>query len=599
MPENRSTHLVLWENLYSEGDLVKMVVILALVLVSLMVTVCALGNHVEQYYPLVYCLPIVLISLWFPRQGLKVTSVLVAGFLLIHLHYFTIGSSVDLISLGLYSSLFFWMLGATSLFTKNTHLAVSRYKRLIEEADDARFLCDTGTLRILAVNRRCAEIFGCEPYELLGVPPETLWADAAELQRFADAMRREGYVGNLEQTFLTRSGDFHAVLLSCRSLPPDTLYECSVVDIGQFRSERDQLLKSNGRLQSLIHQSHDLIFMQDADGRFLHFYWVRAEENGIDPAVIVGKRMDALLPSDAAERHALQLAEVIETRRATTYDLTCDFNGSSHVFSVTLSPMLGGGGNLIGIVGVARDVTEVKQQKMVCMQLEWEIDHWKEFLTTAAHELRTPLQPIIGYLRLMLDDPDYYGLNEEACRILALCLESSGHERAVVDKMLDLSLLAMEHVELHIADVDLRALIDTVVLDGGYDQQAEIANEVPENLYIRGDSDRMYQVLGSLISNAVKYNSPPKNVWIRYTESNQNHYIMVTDNGIGIPYEVLGSIFRPFYVGDATQLNRECGRLGLGLSIAKKYVQMHGGEITVASDVGAGSTFTIRISKEV
>ncbi len=599
MPQNRSGNAVWWENLYTEGDLVKMLVILAFVAVSLMITACALDTRAEQYCPLIYCIPIILISLWFPRQGLKVTSILVAGFLMIHLYFFMAGSSIDIISLGLYSSIFFWMIAATSLFTKNTNLAVSRYKRLIEEADDARFLCDGSTLRILAANRRCAEIFGYAPYELLGVPPEILWADGAEIQRFADAMCREGYIGNLEQTFLTRGGELHAVLLSCRSLPPENIYECSVVDIGQFRSERDQLLKSNGRLQSLIHQSHDIIFMQDTEGRFLHFYWVRAEENGIDPSTVVGKTMDFLLPPDAAERHALQFAQVLETRRTTCYDLTCEFNGSSCVLSVTLSPMLNGNGDPTGVVGTARDTTDMKQQKMVCMQLEWEIDQWKEFITTAAHELRTPLQPIIGYLRLMLDDPGYYGLNDETRRILTLCLESSGHERAVVDKMLELSLLAMEHVELHISDIALRSLVDTVVLDGGYSQQAEVLNEIPETLRIRGDADRLYQVLETLISNAVKYNRPPKNVWIRYTESNQNHYIMVIDNGIGIPHDVQGSIFRPFYIGDAAQLNRECGRLGLGLSIAKKYIRMHGGEITVTSDVGVGSTFTIRISKEV
>ncbi len=599
MPKNRSGNAVWWENLYTEGDLVKMLVIVAFVVVSLMITVCALDTGAEQCCPLIYCIPIILISLWFPRQGLKVTSILVAGFLIIHLYFFMTGVSIDIFSLGLYSSIFLWMIAATSLFTKNVNFAVSRYKRLIEEADDARFLCDGSTLRILAANRRCAEIFGYAPYELLGVPPEALWADKAEIQRFADAMRREGYVGNLEQTFLTGSGDLHAVLLSCRSLPPENIYECSVVDIGQLRSERDRLLKSNGRLRSLIHQSHDIIFMQDAEGRLLHFYWSRAEESGIDPSAVVGKSADSFLPSDAAEQHALQFARVMETQRTICYDLTCGFNGAPRVLSVTLGPMFGGNGDLIGAVGTARDVTELKQQKMVCMQLEWEIDQWKEFITTAAHELRTPLQPIIGYLRLMLDDPGYYGLSDEACRILTLCLQSSGHERAVVDKMLEFSLLAMEHVELHISDIALRSLVDAVVLDGKYGDQADISNEIPERLHIRGDPDRLYQVLETLISNAVKYNRPPKNVWIRYTESNQNHYIMVIDNGIGIPHDVLGSIFRPFYIGDAAQLNRECGRLGLGLSIAKKYIRMHGGEITVTSDVGVGSTFTIRISKEV
>ncbi len=103
----------------------------------------------------------------------------------------------------------------------------------------------------------------------------------------------------------------------------------------------------------------------------------------------------------------------------------------------------------------------------------------------------------------------------------------------------------------------------------------------------------------SLVSNAVKYSKPPENVWIRYVESNENHYIMVCDNGIGIPADIIRSIFGPFYIGGAEKLGRNSGRICPGLSIANKYVQLHGGEITVTSVVGEGSTFTIRIPREV
>ncbi len=439
MPKNQYCRSVWRENLYTEGDIVRMVAILAFVALSLMITAYALPNQAGHFYLLIYCIPIILISLWFPRQGVKVTTFLVAGFLLINLYYSMGGVPVDPILSGLYASIFFWMLGATSLFTRNVNLAVSRYRKLIEDAEDARFLCDAGTLRILAVNLRCAEIFGYEPYELVGVPPETLWGDEAERLAFAETMGREGYVGNLEQTFLSKGGEVNEVLLSGRALLPDNIFECSLVNIGQLRSERDLLLKSNGRLQRLIYQSHDLIFMQDTSGRFVHFYWLWAAENGIDPSEMIGKTIDALLPSEAAERYQSRLCEVIETRATICSELTCGINGSTRVLSMTLGPMPGPDGELVGVVGTARDITEMKQQRLACMQLEWEIDQWKEFITTAAHELRTPLQPIVGYLRLMLDDPEYYALNAESCRLLALCLESSSHECAVVDTMLELS----------------------------------------------------------------------------------------------------------------------------------------------------------------
>jgi signal transduction histidine kinase len=114
-----------------------------------------------------------------------------------------------------------------------------------------------------------------------------------------------------------------------------------------------------------------------------------------------------------------------------------------------------------------------------------------------------------------------------------------------------------------------------------------------------GDAGRLAVALESLISNAVRYNDPPKEVWIRYRESPENHYIMVCDNGRGIPKEKIRSIFDPFYIGDACDQDKKGGGVGLSLSIANRYVRLHGGEITVASQVGEGSTFTIRIPKEV
>jgi PAS domain S-box-containing protein len=599
MPLNRRSRAVFSENIFTEADLVKMVVVLSLVMVSLMMTANALEYHSYPFYAIICCIPIIFISLWFPRQGLSVTLFLVIGFVIIHYYYYTLGFSVDLFASGLYATMFFWVLGATTLFAKNGSLALSRYKQLIENSRDAKFLCEADTLRLLCANQRCADILGYAPHELIGVPAEMFWADETEKEQFIGEMQREGYIGNLEMTCLNKGGNAHAVLVSCRVLLPEKIFECTLVDIGVLRNERDDLIQSNGSLQRLIHYSPDIIFMQDLSGRFLHFYWLRADEYGLNPAELIGETVDAFVPPDVAEQHMQHLEEVKQARKTLRYDVSLVFEGDSHAFSVIIGPMYGESGDLIGVVGTARDVTEIRQQKLACMQKEWEIDQWKEFITTMAHELRTPLQPIIGYLRMILDDPEYYGVRGETEKLLAFCLESSEHERKVVDKMLELSLLAMDHVDLAISDISLRQLIDTVVTDGGYVQSARIGNEIPDGIHIWADPERFCQVMESLVSNAVKYNRPPKNVWIQYTESNKNHYIMVCDNGIGIPMDGIESIFKPFYIGDAAKLNRECGRMGLGLSIAKKYIQMHGGEITVTSEVGKGSTFTVRIPKEV
>ena len=108
-------------------------------------------------------------------------------------------------------------------------------------------------------------------------------------------------------------------------------------------------------------------------------------------------------------------------------------------------------------------------------------------------------------------------------------------------------------------------------------------------------------MLDSVLSNAVNYSKPPRKIGIFYRSAmdDKKHHIAIRDNGIGIPQSQFSSIFEPFQLADASVLSRKYDRLGLSLSIAKKIIQMHGGDITVESVVNAGSTFTIDLPKEV
>ncbi len=587
------------EDLFSETDVVKMIVILSFSAISLMLTAAWLESGIYLFFPLLCYVPILFAVLWFPRHALQMTALLVAGFVLIHLRYIALGFTVDLTVPGLYVMTFFWFFGAMALFSQHSNLAVSRYKRLIENASDAKFLCEPETLRLICASRRFAGILGYAPHELAGLPAEMLWVNGVTKARFIEEMKKEGYIGNMEMTFLARSGDSHAVLLSCRALIPENLFECTVVDTGSLRSERDDLLQSNDRLMHLIHQSNDIFFVQDTAGRILHFSWMRAPEYGVSPGDLIGLGADALLPDDLAVQHMEQIQKVMDTEKTAQYGLDLEIAGDRHTFSVMIAPMYGGRGDLIGIMGSARDTTEIRRQRLACKQMAWEIDQWKEFVTTISHELRTPLQPLIGYLQIVIDDPGYYGLTEEAKKCLTVCLLCARQEQAVVERMVRLSLLLMGRIEPTIREVSLHDLVDSVITGGDYDREARISNEISDSARIWGDPDLLHQVVENLVSNAIKYNVPPKEVQIRYTVSNKNHYIMVCDNGTGIPSDAIESIFEPFYIGGAGKLNRKGGQMGLGLAIANKYIQLHGGEITVVSVVGEGSTFTIRIPKEV
>lgn len=587
------------EDLFTGTDVVRMIVVVSFSAVSFMLTAAAPANaHLVS--PLIYCIPILLVALWFPRQGLRVTAFLVAGFVLIRTYLSVLGFGIDPIMTGLHAILFLWVFGATVLFAPCSRgLAASRCRQVLAETRDAKFLCDPENLRLLCVSRRCAEILGYAPQDLIGTSAERLWADEGGRTRFVEEMRREGYIGSMEMALRAQDGGLRPVLLSCRALVPENLFECTIVDAGSLQGGHKELVLSNGRLLQLIQQSNDIFFVQDITGRILHFSWLRASEYGISPEDLIGRDADALLPEDLAARHMAWVRKVVEEQKSIHYDLDLEIAGFPHTFSVMIAPYYGADGGLIGVTGSARDTTEIRRQRLASRQMACEVEQWEGLVTSLSHELRTPLQPLIGYLQMIAEDPGYYGLAGETEKLLLTCLACAKQEQAVVERMVELSLLTRDHVDLVIRDVPLRDLVDTVISGGEYGRKADICNEIPKTACVWADPDRLHQALDSLVSNAVKYNEPPKKVWIRYAESNQNHYIMVRDNGIGIPADIIASIFGPFSIGSIGQPTRNGCHTGLGLAIANRYVRLHGGEITVTSVVGEGSTFTIRIPKEV
>jgi signal transduction histidine kinase len=129
--------------------------------------------------------------------------------------------------------------------------------------------------------------------------------------------------------------------------------------------------------------------------------------------------------------------------------------------------------------------------------------------------------------------------------------------------------------------------------------KADIFCDLPPDLTFKGDEHMISVVVDSILSNAVNYSIPPRKMRIMYNSFAEDtyHRLAIQDNGIGITEAQLDEIFEPFHLADSDQLSRKYDRIGLSLSIAKKYIQMHGGYISVDSVVNQGSTFTIHIPK--
>jgi signal transduction histidine kinase len=222
-------------------------------------------------------------------------------------------------------------------------------------------------------------------------------------------------------------------------------------------------------------------------------------------------------------------------------------------------------------------------------------------MRAVAHDLRTPLQPIMGYLNLILQDPQAFGVTGETKQILERCSKSVDRERQIINQMLDLSVLEGDKTDLEYSVFSVREMIEGIIANGGYALKADIAIDVPPDLTFEADHQKISHVIDVLLANGVSSSKPPKKIWITsYADSPALPFyrLSIRDNGIGITEAQLDEIFKPENDGSAGSRRPSVGDTGQLLAIAKKYIHLHGGYISVDSIVNIGSTFTIHIPKK-
>jgi signal transduction histidine kinase len=229
-------------------------------------------------------------------------------------------------------------------------------------------------------------------------------------------------------------------------------------------------------------------------------------------------------------------------------------------------------------------------------QLEIASRHKSEFLANISHELRTPMNAILGFNELIVDG--VYGEVPPEVKVPLDDIQNSGrHLLRLINNVLDLSKIEAGRMELSLSDYLVQDTVDRVrasLSSLAAQKGIALVTAVPSDLPLaRGDAGRIIQCLMNLAGNALKFTREGR-VEIAVDLRGDVLQYRVTDTGIGIAKDQVEAIFGEFQQGDPT-ITREFGGTGLGLSITKKFVEMHGGRIWVESDLGKGSTFTFAI----
>ncbi|HEX7050751.1 MAG TPA: PAS domain-containing sensor histidine kinase [Longimicrobiales bacterium] len=355
------------------------------------------------------------------------------------------------------------------------------------------------------------------------------------------------------------------------------------------------------------------IFMLDPDGHIAT--WNKGAERikGYTAAEILGKHFSILYTEADRRRHHPD--EVLAIARRTGHHQEENWrvrkDGSRFWASVVITAVRGRNGELLGFGKVTRDLTERKRQEERERHLQRErtaraeaeaANRAKsEFLTAMSHELRTPLNAVMGYVDL-LDHGVYGPITGEQAQSLDRIRKSSEYLLRLISGVLNLSRIEAGQVDYDIRDVPVNGAIEAVTpLVAPQFRAKRIAFSVTScapGIAMRTDSTRLQQILLNLLSNAHKFTPRGGRISV-FCESDEMHVrIHVRDTGPGIAPERLAAIFEPFVQlgrGGADE-TRQPG-VGLGLAISRDIARAMHGDITVESEPGRGSTFTLRLPR--
>jgi signal transduction histidine kinase len=247
---------------------------------------------------------------------------------------------------------------------------------------------------------------------------------------------------------------------------------------------------------------------------------------------------------------------------------------------------------VIAIANV-RLFTEIQEKSR---QLEVASQHKSQFLANMSHELRTPLNAIIGYTEMMADGL-YGDVSEKAASVLERVQANGRHLLGLINDVLDLSKIEAGQLVLAVEEYSVTDMVATVLSATESLARAKglaLGSDVPAGLPTgTGDARRLTQVLLNLVGNAIKF-TDQGSVEVRARQAGERFELSVVDSGFGIAPEDQAKIFEEFQQVDNTS-TRKKGGTGLGLSISRRIVELHGGRISVESEVGTGSTFKVTI----
>lgn len=373
----------------------------------------------------------------------------------------------------------------------------------------------------------------------------------------------------------------------------------TVTDITEQRRAHDQLEHERRLLRTLIDSTPDYIFIKDPQGRFVVSNVAHAQAVSTTPEALAGKTAFETFPPELAAQYDADDHAVMESGQAllNVERTTLDASGQFKTVLTNKIPLMNADGECTGLIGISRDITDRKRLESQTMELAAEqqrIGVLRQFMRDLSHDFRTPLTVINTSVYLLQKITDPVQQRQQLDKLKT----QSERLTQLFDELLTMTRLDSDVDPINLEPVDVNQLVHTLV-----DREKPAAQvkyqtmeftPVPELPLIAADEPSLRRAITALLNNAIVYTPEHGTISLRTRQEADAVLIDVQDSGIGISKEALPHIFDRLYRADEAR-STHSGGMGLGLSIAKKIVEAHGGSITVESSYGQGSTFRLRL----
>ncbi|MFW5748849.1 MAG: response regulator, partial [Chloroflexota bacterium] len=367
-----------------------------------------------------------------------------------------------------------------------------------------------------------------------------------------------------------------------------------------------QLMASRANLSALIENTLDWIWSVDREYRVvtyntsarLIFQTIYGQD------IHTGTQILELIPPEEVDEWRSRYDRALNLERLVTED-RYELPHMRADIEVSFNPIIASDGSVTGVSCIARDITERKQFERELQQAKEDAETANRaksaFLANMSHELRTPLNAIIGYSEILEEDAEDLGY-EDLTPDLKKIQSAGSHLLDLINNILDLSKIEAGRMELYLETYNITDMLDDVVTTANplmKKNSNQLVIQYDDSLGTQhADVTKVRQTMINLLSNAAKFTEAGQVTLAarrETTETGEDRVVFtVSDTGIGMSPEQVESVFKEFTQADAST-TRKYGGTGLGLTISKRFCEMMGGDVSVTSEEGVGTTFTVTL----